>query len=81
MTLQGGFVSPPKRPVTTRIMLWAIVVAVIAGGLSFAALALWVALTILPIALGALVVVWGIYRYRVWRAQMLFSRQRNVRRF
>lgn len=78
MTLEGEFVSPPKPPVSTRIMVWAIVVAIIAGGLSLAALALWVAMIILPVALGAAVIAWIIFRYRMWRAGASFGGQRNV---
>ena len=33
-----------------------------------ALLALWVAAVIIPVALGAAVVAWGLWRYRVWRA-------------
>lgn len=78
MTIEGEFVSPPKAPVSARIMVWAIVVAVIAGGLSLAALALWVALIILPVALGAAVIAWALFRYRMWRGQRSFGGQRNL---
>jgi hypothetical protein len=54
MTLEGDFVSQPKPPVSTRILFWAVVVAVLAGALSLAALALWVAMIILPVAIGAI---------------------------
>ncbi len=78
MTLEGEFVTPPRAPVVSRIMLWAIIIAVIAGGLSLAALALWVALIILPVALGAAVIAWGMFRYRMWRAQRSVGGQRNL---
>jgi hypothetical protein len=78
MTVDGEFVSPPKVPISSRILLWAIVVALIAGGLSLAALALWVALLILPVALGAAAVAWVMFRYRVWRAQQAVAGQRDV---
>jgi hypothetical protein len=78
MTTEGEFVSPARPPLSTRIMFWAIIVAVIAGGLSLAALALWVALIILPVALGAAVIAWAMFRYRVWRAQRSFGGQRNL---
>ncbi len=48
MTLNGEFVSPSVAPVSTRILFWAIVVAAVAGAASLAALALTLALTILP---------------------------------
>jgi hypothetical protein len=69
MTINGEFVSPPKAPISSRILMGAIVIAVLAGALSLAAFALWVALLILPVAFGAAVVAWAMFRYRVWRAQ------------
>jgi hypothetical protein len=78
MTLEGEFVSPPTAPVTSRILMWAIVVAIVAGALSLAAFALWLALVILPVALGAAAVAWAMYQFRVWRAQKSVSRQRGV---
>jgi hypothetical protein len=78
MTIEGEFVSPPKAPVSSRILMWAIVVALIAGALSFAAFALWLALIILPVALGAAAVAYAMFRYRVWRAQRSMAGQRDV---
>jgi hypothetical protein len=78
MTVEGEFVSPPRPPVSSRIMLWAIVIAIIAGGLSLAAFALWLALLILPVAFAAAVVAYVVFRYRVWRAQRAVVGQRNV---
>jgi hypothetical protein len=78
MTINGEFVSPPKVPISTRILMWAIIIAVLAGALSLAAFALWVALLILPVAFGAAVVAWAIFRYRIWRAQRSFGGQRKV---
>ncbi len=78
MTLDGEFVSPPTPPVSTRIIMWAVVVAMIAGALCIAAFALWIALIILPVAFGAAVIAWALFRYRLWRAQHSMSGQRNV---
>ena len=80
MTIEGEFVSPPKPPLSTRILMWAVVIAVIAGGLSLAAFALWLALLILPVAVGAAAVAWAMYRYRAWRAQKSFADQHGVLR-
>jgi hypothetical protein len=77
MTVEGEFVSPPAPPVSTRILMWAVVIAVIAGALSLAAIALWLALLILPVALGAAVVAWAMVRYRVWRLQRELRGQRG----
>ncbi|PPQ29331.1 hypothetical protein [Rhodopila globiformis] len=78
MTLEGEFVSPPTPPLTTRIMFWAVVTAAIAGAVCIAALALWVALSVLPIVLGALVVAYVVYRYRLWRAGISVGRQPDL---
>ena len=68
MTMDGEFVSPPTPPISTKIMFWAIVIAVLAGALSLAALALWVALLMLPVAFGAALIGYIMFRYRMWRA-------------
>jgi hypothetical protein len=78
MTVNGEFVSPPAAPIASRVFMWAIVIAVLAGALSLAAFALWIALLILPVAFGAAVVAWAMFRYRVWRAQRAMGGQRNV---
>lgn len=78
MTIDGKFVSPPTAPLSTRIMMWAIIVAVVAGALSIAAFALWLALIILPVVFVASLVAWAMFRYRVWRAQRSVSGQRDI---
>jgi hypothetical protein len=80
MTVNGEFVSPPTAPITSRIFMWAIVIAVLAGALSLAAFALWIALIILPVAFAAAVVAWAMFRYRVWQAQRAMGAQRDLRR-
>jgi hypothetical protein len=78
MTLNGEFVSPPVAPVSTRILFWAIVIAAVAGAASLAALALTLALSILPVALGAAAVAYLVFRYRMWRAGASVGGQQNV---
>jgi hypothetical protein len=78
MTIEGTFVSPPKPPIATRILIWAVVIAVLAGALSVAAFALWLAFIILPVALAAGVIAWLAYRYQLWRARSSVSQQRDV---
>jgi hypothetical protein len=78
MTVNGEFVSPPSAPIASRIFMWAIVIAVLAGALSLAAFALWIALIILPVAFVAAVVAWGMFRFRVWQAQRSMGGQRGV---
>ena len=78
MNLQGEFVEPPRPPIQSRIMLWAIVVAVLAGAFTIAAAALWLAMVLLPIAVGAGAVAYGLYRFQAWRAGASISGQRNL---
>jgi hypothetical protein len=78
MTIDGEFISPPQVPLSSRILMGAIVVAVLAGALALAAFALWLALLILPVAFGAALVGWAMFRYRVWRAQRSMGGRSNV---
>ena len=68
MTIEGEFRTPPKPPVLNRMLVWAVLIAVISGAIALAAIALWLALIILPIAVAAAIVAWAIYRYQAWRA-------------
>lgn len=74
MTINGEFRTPPKPPILTRILIWAVIIAVITGGFALAAFALWLALIILPVALGAAVVAWMIWRFQMWRARSSIGR-------
>ena len=78
MTIEGEFVAPPKAPISTRILMWAVVIAGIAGALSMAAFALWLALLILPVAFGAAIIAWAMFRYRMWLAQRSAEVPRDV---
>jgi hypothetical protein len=80
MTLDGEFRKPPRVPVSTRIIAGAVLVAVIAGGLAFAALALWVALAMIPVLLIAVVVAVATIRFKIWRARRGVSSGYVVRR-
>ena len=78
MTIDGEFVSPPTPPIGARVLVGALVVAVIAGALSIAALALWLAMMILPVALAAGVIAWGMYRYRLWRDRLSLGGRQDL---
>ena len=78
MRADGSFSLPPRPPILTRIFIWAVVIAVIAGGLAAAAFALWVALILIPVALLAGVIAWLAFRFQLWRAGGSISRQRDV---
>jgi hypothetical protein len=75
MTPDGEFVTP-HVPGTHGHGLWAVrlglgaaVVAAIAGAVAVAALVLWVASVMIPVALVAGVVAYAAFRFQVWRAQ------------
>ncbi len=79
MTKEGEFVDPPETqyfrgafepkrvPLAARIGRTAIVVAVLAGLLCAAALALWFALALIPVVIAASAVAWVAYRIQLWR--------------
>jgi hypothetical protein len=78
MNLQGEFTEPPRPALVPRIMLWAIVVAVLAGALAIAAFALWLAMLVLPIAAGAAVIAYGLFRFQSWRAGKSLGGKRDL---
>lgn len=78
MLPDGSFRKPPRPPILARVFLWAVVVAVIAGGLAAAAFALWIALLLVPVALLAGVIAWLAFRFQLWRARNAASRQRDL---
>lgn len=69
MTPEGEFVRPPRVPLTTRLLGIAVLVAVVAGGIALASLALWIALTLIPVALVAGLVAYAVLRWQSWRAR------------
>lgn len=69
MTPDGRFTTPPRSPMSTRIIAGAVLVAVVAGGLAFAALALWVALALVPIVIVAVLVAVLAIRFKMWQAR------------
>jgi hypothetical protein len=65
MTPDGRFRTPQKPPLAIRIAAAALIVAVIAGGLAVAALAIWLAFILIPVVLVA-----GLIGYAALRFQM-----------
>jgi hypothetical protein len=74
----GSFVDPARPPLAAKIGRVALLVAVIAFMAAGAMLALWFALALIPIALGAGLIAWGALRFQMWRAGKSFGGQRNV---
>jgi hypothetical protein len=67
--LPDGSYRQRRTPVAGRIFAWAIVIAVLAAALAVAALALWFALILIPVAIVAGLIAWLSLRYRLWRAR------------
>jgi hypothetical protein len=83
MTPDGQFRDPPAPPLASRVGAMALLLAVITGAAVLAALALWFALALIPLALAAAVVAWAAFRFQVWRARRgappaSFSSQRDL---
>ena len=70
MAPDGTFRTKPpgmRAPLSFKLLLGATIVAVLAGAAAVAALALWIAALLLPVAVIAVVVAWGVYKYQAWR--------------
>jgi membrane protein implicated in regulation of membrane protease activity len=84
MTADGEFVSVRHTgapPLSMKIIGIAVLVAVVAGGLAIAALALWLALTLIPIAIVGAAIAYGVFRLQLWRARRgSLGGQRDVTR-
>jgi hypothetical protein len=83
MTPDGRFRSPqrpPGMPLAARIGAWALLVAVGAGAIGVAALALWFALALIPVAVGAALVAWVAFRIQLWRVRRSHGFRRAVYR-
>lgn len=78
MTPEGEFRRPPGLPLSTRIAIAAILVAVVAGGLAIGAFVLGVALTLIPVALLAVLVAYVAFRIELWRARRSVRGQRDL---
>lgn len=76
MTLEGDFVSPPqppKPPFGARLILWAIVAAVLALSALIVAVTIWFVAMLLPVILAAAVIAYLAFRYQVWRGTRTFT--------
>jgi len=67
MRADGSFVDPPTVPLSVRILRAAIVLAVLSAALAGAILLIGFALFLIPVAIGAAVVAWAAFRYRLWK--------------
>jgi high-affinity Fe2+/Pb2+ permease len=72
MTIKGEFTDtsqPGIPPIPARVMGVALLVAIVAGAVAIALLALWLALTLIPIAIAAGVIAYGVFRMQLWSAR------------
>ncbi len=70
MTVEGDFVSPPpgaKPTLGTRVLVWVAAFAAIAVSCVVAVFALWLLAFLIPVALVAAMIAYGIFRFQVWR--------------
>jgi hypothetical protein len=74
MTLTGEFRDPPSAPIAAKVGGIALIVAVLATAGAVALLALWFALAMIPIALGAGLIAYAAMRFQRWRGQGPFGR-------
>ncbi len=75
MTIEGEFVDPPQPPRVpfgTKVMIWSAAVAAIAVACAVACAvalaALWLLAFMIPVALIAAAVAYGVFRYQMWRS-------------
>jgi hypothetical protein len=65
----GSYREVPVRgaSLVTQVGRFALIVAVLAGLIALASLAFWLAISLIPIAIGAGLVAWAAFRFRVWQ--------------
>jgi hypothetical protein len=80
MTPEGEFRRPPRLSFGARVLLAAVLVAVIAGGLAVSAFVLGLALALVPVALIALLVAYVAFRIEIWRTRRSFGGHRDLSR-
>ncbi len=72
MTASGEFVGIHRSgqlPLSAKVMGLGILVAVVAGAIGIAMLALWVAMTLIPIAIVGGAIAYGVFRLQLWQAR------------
>ena len=71
MLLDGRF-SLPQRP-SLPMRIAGLLIAMLAGALAVAALALWLVVVLIPIAVVAGVVAWTAIQFQLWRSRRAYS--------
>ncbi len=78
MTPDGKFRRVAKLSLGTRLVLVAVVAAVVAGALALAVFILGLALALVPVMLIAAGVAYVAFRIELWRARRSVRGQRNL---
>lgn len=80
MRLDGTFRTPPRAgvPLSFKLMMGGMVLALTAGAIAFAALAVWVFSMVLPVLVVAGLFAWGMMRFRRWQAARVTSGSRSL---
>lgn len=80
MRLDGSFRAPPRTslPLSFKLMVGATLVALTAGAVAFAAIALWVMSMALPVIILAGLFAWGTMRFRRWQMARQASGSRSL---
>lgn len=73
---QASAAFAPPGPLSGAILRWALIVAGVATLAGFAFLALWAAIVMIPIAIGAAALAYAVLRYRIWKASGSHFRRR-----
>jgi len=79
MTPDGEFVvpqnaPPPRNAWAVRLGVSAAMIAAVAGALAVAAVFLWLASILIPVAVVAGLVAYGAFRFQIWRAHQSLRR-------
>ena len=80
MRLDGSFRTPPRHgvPLSAKLMLGGIVVALGAGAIAFAALAMWVLSMALPVIIVSAAFAWSMMRFRRWQSTRAANGSRSL---
>ena len=78
MTPDGQFRVPPRTPLATRIAGIALVIAILSGVMAVLLLALWFALVLIPVAIGAALIGWAALRFQLWRTRRSAASRRDI---
>lgn len=73
MVIDRSFRFPSRASLPMKIAGVAIIVAVLAGALSVAVLALWLLAALIPIAVVAGVIAWAAIRFQLWRSRRTYN--------